>query len=264
MEFMRYFHDVHKMNAVSVRPHVSSWIESTLKVVQRISFRPEFVPLSPTLSEVEIEVPFIFIWTDRRTKILNTASRPALGPIQPPMQRVPGALSLGVKRPWREADHSPPSNAEVKNAWSYTSTPPTQLHCVVLSYSTGHRDNFTFYLLPLNNINLNEIHDHYLELIMHVLRQQHWGQITGFRVQNRRYKRLGYVCMVPTDVSTRCYDHYTNYLITTERYSAPHTQRTAATGYPDFYILWLKTIESVRHLKKSALEVSFTDILCSI
>jgi hypothetical protein len=25
-----------------------------------------------------------------------------------------GALSLGVKRPGREADHSPPSNAEVK------------------------------------------------------------------------------------------------------------------------------------------------------
>jgi len=32
-------------------------------------------------------------------------------------------VSLGVKRPRREADHSPPSNAEVKNAWSYISTP---------------------------------------------------------------------------------------------------------------------------------------------
>jgi hypothetical protein len=29
----------------------------------------------------------------------------------------------GGKRPWREADYSPPSSAEVKNAWSYTSTP---------------------------------------------------------------------------------------------------------------------------------------------
>jgi len=27
---------------------------------------------------------------------------------------VPGALSLGVKRPGHEADHSPPSSAEVK------------------------------------------------------------------------------------------------------------------------------------------------------
>jgi len=34
---------------------------------------------------------------------------------------------LGVKRPGREADHSPPSSAEINNAWSYTSTPPTRL-----------------------------------------------------------------------------------------------------------------------------------------
>jgi hypothetical protein len=33
-------------------------------------------------------------------------SRPALGPIQPPIQWVSGALSLGVKLPGREADHS--------------------------------------------------------------------------------------------------------------------------------------------------------------
>jgi hypothetical protein len=43
-----------------------------------------------------------------------TASRTALGSTQPPIQRVPGALSLGVERPGREADHSPPSSAEVK------------------------------------------------------------------------------------------------------------------------------------------------------
>jgi hypothetical protein len=40
---------------------------------------------------------------------------------------------LGVKRPGREADHSPPSSADVKNAWSYTSIPPIRLHGVVLS-----------------------------------------------------------------------------------------------------------------------------------
>jgi hypothetical protein len=50
-----------------------------------------------------------------------------------PIQWVPGALSLGVKRPVRETDHSPPSSAEVKNAWSYTATPPVRLHGVVLS-----------------------------------------------------------------------------------------------------------------------------------
>jgi hypothetical protein len=33
-------------------------------------------------------------------------------------------LSPEIKRPGREANHTPPSNAEVKNAWSYKSTPP--------------------------------------------------------------------------------------------------------------------------------------------
>jgi hypothetical protein len=44
----------------------------------------------------------------------NTASRTALGLTQPPIQWVPGDLSLVVKRQGREADHSPPSRAEVK------------------------------------------------------------------------------------------------------------------------------------------------------
>jgi hypothetical protein len=30
----------------------------------------------------------------------------------------------GVKRPGREADHSPPASAEVKKTWVYTFTPP--------------------------------------------------------------------------------------------------------------------------------------------
>jgi hypothetical protein len=63
----------------------------------------------------------------------STASRKALGLTQPPIQWEPGALSLGLRRPGREANHSPPSSAEVKNAWSYTSTPPIRLHGVLLS-----------------------------------------------------------------------------------------------------------------------------------
>jgi len=38
------------------------------------------------------------------------------------MKWVQVILSLGLKRPWCEAEHSPPSSAEVKNAWKYTST----------------------------------------------------------------------------------------------------------------------------------------------
>jgi hypothetical protein len=54
----------------------------------------------------------------------SKSSRLALGSTQPPIQWVPGALSPGVKRPGREADHSPPTSAEVKKMWIYTSTPP--------------------------------------------------------------------------------------------------------------------------------------------
>jgi hypothetical protein len=68
-----------------------------------------------------------------RLFLLDTASRPDLGPTKPPNQWMPGALSLGVKRPGREADHSAPSSAEVKNTWSYTSTPPVRLHGVVFN-----------------------------------------------------------------------------------------------------------------------------------
>jgi hypothetical protein len=52
------------------------------------------------------------------------SSRPALGTTQPPIQWVLWDILLGVKRPGREADHSPPPIAEVKKAWVYTPIPP--------------------------------------------------------------------------------------------------------------------------------------------
>jgi hypothetical protein len=65
--------------------------------------------------------------------LFTTVCRPALGPTQPPIQWIPGSLSLDVRWPVSKADHSPPSSAEVKNACSCTSTPPIRLHDVVLS-----------------------------------------------------------------------------------------------------------------------------------
>jgi hypothetical protein len=43
----------------------------------------------------------------------------------PPIQWVRGGgVSPGLKRLWREADNSPPTSAQVKKTWIYTSTPP--------------------------------------------------------------------------------------------------------------------------------------------
>jgi len=53
-----------------------------------------------------------------------------LRPIQPVTQCVLEAFSLRVMLLKREADHSPQSSTEVKNEWSYTSTPLLCLHGV--------------------------------------------------------------------------------------------------------------------------------------
>jgi hypothetical protein len=66
----------------------------------------------------------------------------ALEPTKPPIQWVLGALSLGVKRPVREADHSPPSSAEVKESvdlYLHSSNTPSWRGAQL-----KHRDNFTF------------------------------------------------------------------------------------------------------------------------
>jgi len=62
-----------------------------------------------------------------------TASILSLGPTQSPVHWVPRALSLGNKATGHEADHSSPSSAEIKKAWSYTATRPIRLHGIVLS-----------------------------------------------------------------------------------------------------------------------------------
>jgi hypothetical protein len=41
--------------------------------------------------------------------LFSEVSTPVMGPTQPPIQLVPGAISLGLKQPVCEADYSPPS-----------------------------------------------------------------------------------------------------------------------------------------------------------
>jgi hypothetical protein len=39
---------------------------------------------------------------------------------RPPIQRVPVAVSLSIKRPRRGADNPPPFNGKARNSWNYT------------------------------------------------------------------------------------------------------------------------------------------------
>jgi hypothetical protein len=60
---------------------------------------------------------FEFLWG--KEIALSMSSRQALGSTQAPIQWIPGSVSPGC-----EADHSPPTSADVKKMWIYTSTAP--------------------------------------------------------------------------------------------------------------------------------------------
>jgi hypothetical protein len=51
-----------------------------------------------------------------------------------------GVISAWVKLHGLEADHSPPSSAQFKNAWSYTSTPQ---YVFIALHLVKHKDGFT-------------------------------------------------------------------------------------------------------------------------
>jgi hypothetical protein len=57
--------------------------------------------------------------------LLFMASRPSLGFIQLPIKSISGALSSRVKLRGREADHSSPSTAEIKNGGATSPLPHT-------------------------------------------------------------------------------------------------------------------------------------------
>jgi hypothetical protein len=66
--------------------------------------------------------------------LFATTSKPALGHTQPPIQWIPGTLTLGIKQSVCEADYSPPFTAKIKNEWICTSTPQYNifmLWCVI-------------------------------------------------------------------------------------------------------------------------------------
>jgi hypothetical protein len=63
------------------------------------------------------------------------------------IHRVTEAVSVGVKRTRRDADHSPPPSVEVTNEWSYTSTPPTYMQGMCRATAADTSTILTFHNL---------------------------------------------------------------------------------------------------------------------
>jgi hypothetical protein len=76
-------------------------------------------------------------WGSNRGSGKKLTSSSAVGLHSQLLSRYRGPF-LGVKRPGLGVDHSPPSRAEVKNEWSYTSIP-------LYDFKPSRRDKCTFY-----------------------------------------------------------------------------------------------------------------------
>jgi hypothetical protein len=74
--------------------------------------------------EVDDRATGIQFLAEARKLLFSTMSRQALGSTQPHIQCKRGTFSLKIKWLGCEANHSPPSTADIKNAWIYSSTPP--------------------------------------------------------------------------------------------------------------------------------------------
>jgi hypothetical protein len=89
--------------------------------------------------------PGIDSWQGQEVFLYSTVPRPALGPIQSPIQWAPGALSPGVKRPRCEADQ-----CQGQEWCSYIFTP---LY-IFMTY------NFTFLPTPIYGTQSSQEHTH--------------------------------------------------------------------------------------------------------
>jgi len=67
-------------------------------------------------SSVSKGTGFRFSAREWQTVFFHVASRKSLSSTQPPSQSVPRSLSVRVKQPGGESDHSPVSSSEVKNS----------------------------------------------------------------------------------------------------------------------------------------------------
>jgi len=119
--------------------------------------------LSTTLY-FKLQVPSLEIKDDRWFNswqglwifFFTTTSRQAVGPTRPPIRRIPRILSLVVRWPVSETDHSPTTSARVNNAWSYTSIP--QYASIVWCSLKAHWDGYCLLYITCSKLVLVLLH----------------------------------------------------------------------------------------------------------
>jgi hypothetical protein len=111
------------------------------------------------------------------------------GAPQLPIQWVLLALSLGVKGPGHEADHSPPSSAKVKNTWIYTSG----TNFFFLPYPEDHnmnphRDEFHFFYLTQKTTTWTHIGHHKFDILSSIF-MRYWLIISKLKILGSEWEK---------------------------------------------------------------------------
>ena len=83
----------------------------------------QIILMYPAVSRLWARCYGIWILEGTRDFYFSKISRLTVGFTQLPVHWVSGVIFVGIKQVGREADHSSPSTAEVKNEWSYASAP---------------------------------------------------------------------------------------------------------------------------------------------
>jgi hypothetical protein len=131
-------------DTVTINYSLIIYLKQTINTRNGISFRLICRPLYPRGKSSR----YLF-----HKKLGWSQSRPGRGGEEKILITPAGNWNPVVKRLEREADLSPPSSSEVKNAWSYTSAPPM---CVFMAWClVKHRNNFTFTFRPLSIIDMS-------------------------------------------------------------------------------------------------------------